>query len=145
MARFEASETIGRPVDEVFPYVGDPGNHLRWMKTALEREMLSEGPVAEGARFRAVNSMMGRTEHVMEVADLEANRRAVFRSVDGPFPVRVSFTTEPTDGGTRVTWVGEPELRGFAKVMAPLMTRKANRELQQSLRALKDLVERGPA
>ena len=141
MPRIEAAEVIRRPAEDVFPYVGEPERHLEWMKTAVERRRLSEGPLEPGARFVAVNKVMGRTEHVMEVAELVPNRRVVYRSVEGPFPVTISFETESVEGGTRVSWVGEPRPGGIAGLLFPLMRRKASGQLRESLGRLKAMLE----
>lgn len=66
----------------------------------------------------------------------------MFRSVEGPFPVTVSFFAEPAGGGTRLTWVGEPQVPGIVpRLLGPLMARKGNGQLRDGLARLKRQLE----
>ncbi len=53
---------IGRPVEEVFTFMSDPKNNLKWETGVVEMELTSEGPLALGSKGRRVDQQMGRDE-----------------------------------------------------------------------------------
>ena len=61
MARVEGEITINRPVEGVFDFVADERNELRYNPRMVRAELISEGPIGVGTRFRAELRTMGRT------------------------------------------------------------------------------------
>jgi uncharacterized protein YndB with AHSA1/START domain len=146
MARIEASVVINRPVEEVFEFVTNPKNDLLWESGALESEQTSEGPMGVGTTLRSVSLMMGRRmEMTAEVTEYEPNRKIKYKGASGPMSIEASYTFEPVEGGTRVSFVGEGETRGFFKRLFGLADSIVVRMMQRSMlthfASLKDILE----
>jgi len=62
-------------------------------------------------------------------------------SKSGPFPLQVTVTFEPLEGGTRVNTTIEGEPGGFFKLAEPLIVSVSKRQSQSDLDNLKDLME----
>jgi uncharacterized membrane protein len=60
MAKVEASVVVNRPVEEVFTFMRDIKNWLKWQSGMLEAEQSSEGPVGVGTTYQGVNQFLGR-------------------------------------------------------------------------------------
>ena len=146
MARIEASVVINRPVEEVFEFVTNPKNDLLWQSGVLESEQTSEGPMRVGTTVRSVSQFLGRRmEGTGEVTEYEPNRKIKTKGTSGPMTVEASYTFEPVEGGTRVSFVGEGETGGLVKRLFGLadsiVVRMAQRGMETDFANLKDILE----
>ena len=72
MARTDGSIVIARPVEVVFDFVADMRNEPRYNHEVSKVELLSEGPIGAGSRFRAVTEARGRPlEMTVELTEFE--------------------------------------------------------------------------
>lgn len=141
MAEFEHSIVINRPVEQVFAFSEDPDTFPQWFVGVQEIGLVEGHTVAEGAKVRAVGSVLGRRiETVMTCRAYEANRRVVWEMTQ-PFAQTSTYIYESVAGGTRVTMKGVAELDGFFKLAAPLIVSAVRRNMETSLSNLKDLLE----
>lgn len=75
-----------------------------------------------------------------EITAYEPDERLAFRAIAGPVRPEGSYTLEPIDGGTRVTFVLQCSPRGAAKVMTPMVAKTMRSEVSQ-LERLRELLE----
>ncbi len=82
----------------------------------------------------------------VELTELEPDRRIVFQITHTTLDWKAVSTLEPAGTGTRLTYAGEIRLRGWRRLLEPLVAREAARgEAGEALR-LKALLEApGPA
>ena len=102
------STTIRRPIDEMWPFVADLDQELRWRSPyVLTLEKLDDGPVAVGTRIRGTTRIAGSTgTYVNEVTELAAPHRYAWRGVEVSGGINASGFYELSstpDGGTVVT------------------------------------------
>jgi uncharacterized protein YndB with AHSA1/START domain len=142
IARFRCSTTIKRPVEDVFTVLSNPANDPTWSSAVVEAEQTSTGPIGVGTTARFVSKLLGRRiETKWEITEFEPNQRFVALTNSRPFPVQVSMTFEPIEGGTRVGVTYEAEPGGFFKLAVPLFVGMGKRQLQSALDNLKGLME----
>ena len=55
------SVVIARPVEQVFAFVADHQNLPAWTIGVKNSERLTDGPPANGSRYRVVGTLLGRT------------------------------------------------------------------------------------
>ena len=133
---------ILRPVDEVAAYAGDPENAPEWYANIRSVEWRTEPPVRVGSRMDFVAHFLGRQiAYTYEVTELVPGRRLVMQTAQGPFPMKTTYTWEPTDVGTRMTLRNTGEPTGFSKVTAPVMELAMRRATNKDLARLKALLE----
>jgi hypothetical protein len=139
---------IDAPVPRVFDLATDFAGSDRTISAITRVEMLTEGPVRIGTRFRETRAMFGR-EHseVLEVTDLQTGHSVTLRSDFGGVAFASTFTFEPCEGGTLVTLevVGKP-LTLLARLTAPLaelMKSRIAALLEQDLEDLRVAAESG--
>jgi hypothetical protein len=135
---------IQRPREEVAAFAADPANATAWYKNIKAVEWETRPPAVAGSRIRFVAQFLGRTlEYTYEIRRLEAGRRLVMSTSEGPFPMETTYEwCEEGPGGTRMSLRNRGEPAGFAKVSAPLMARAMRRANEADLRRLKALLER---
>jgi uncharacterized protein YndB with AHSA1/START domain len=146
MATMEISVVINRPVAEVCAYLNDVGNWADWRSDVLEAEQMSEGPVGVGTTLRLVMQWMGRRdETTLEVTEYEPNRKLKYWGTSGAGSAEHTYTFEPVEGGTRLTFVAEAEIGGSVKrlygLAEPILMRMAKRHMEGSFANLKDILE----
>jgi uncharacterized protein YndB with AHSA1/START domain len=141
MIRIESSETIDRPVEEVFAFVTDSTNDPRWHKDAVEATKTSAGPIGLGSTFTVIIKFMGRKQAHWKVTGWEPNRREVIEVTAKPFSPTLTYLFEPAGGGTRFTRRVEIAPTGFFKFMQPMVRSMAGKRNGQFVRHLKDVLE----
>ncbi len=144
MFTVEESVVINRPVEEVFAFVADNRNDVRWQDGLLEVRVAPDGPVGQGTQVTEVRKFMGRRiESTRVISEFVPNVRIVAGTKDGPVDVGGYTTFEPIEGGTRVTQHMEMQTKGFFALADPLVASSMRRNLKASSGDLKDLLENG--
>lgn len=142
MEPMELSITINRPTEEVFAFLANLENDIKWRSEWVETTNTSGGSPGVGATFRLTGEMLGRRmPTIYETIEHETNRSAAWKTVTGPFPLIFRRRFERVEGGTRVTIRYEIELRGFFKLVMPLFAGSVKRQHEGDLRKVKELME----
>ena len=141
--RNEHSVEIAAAPGDVFPWLADPERRLRWMGALVESESLTEGPPELGSRYRDVFEDHGqRIELEAELVEVEPGERLTARLVSRGFESTSSQRLEADGAGTRLTAAVETRYTMLAaRLLAPLVTRHAQKQLEADLARLKELVE----
>jgi len=139
----EVQTTIGRSPSDVAAYAGDPTHAPEWYSNITSVEWRTPPPVDVGSRMDFVARFLGRRlAYTYEVVELEADRRLVMRTADGPFPMETTYTWAPEgESGTRMTLRNRGEPTGFSRITAPMMERAMRRATGKDLARLKELLE----
>ncbi len=134
---------IARPREEVAAFAADPGNATAWYKNIKAVEWETPPPVAVGSKLRFRAQFLGRTlAYTYEVREIDAGRRFVMATAQGPFPMETTYAwDDAAPGSTRMTLRNRGEPSGFAAVTAPVMTRAMRRANEADLLRLKALLE----
>ena len=110
--RVERSVVIERSPEEVFAFVSDPENDVRWVSPIEEQWNTSEGAPGVGTTYLGVGRFLGRLfEGNFEIAHYEPNRNIVLRPTSGPLQFTGSRTVEGVADGTRFTYAWEGQTR----------------------------------
>jgi len=138
--RFELEVDIDRPPEVVFAVLTDIGRLPEWQASAVSAE--AEGPVREGTRIRETRRLLGREYRVVhEVTAFDPPHRFDVQSVEGPLPLTVRHTLEPSGGGTHLEVVGEAKPKGMLRLAAGGIAKTAEGEFRRDFERLKELLE----
>jgi uncharacterized protein YndB with AHSA1/START domain len=138
--RFEAQIDIDRAPEDVFAALTDVGRLPDWQRSVVSAEM--EGEPGVGARLRETRRLMGREgKLVSEVTEYDPPNRFTIRAIEGPIPITVTHTLEPSGGGTHLEVVGEATPKGVMRIAAGAMQKTAESEFRSDLERLKALLE----
>src|SRR2546423_5565006 len=130
MPSAENSVVINKPRSEVFRFVANHENDVKWRPGVLDSERACvEG---RGAVYRqGVKGPMGRRIPAdFEVTAYEEGSHIAFRTMGGPVQPGGSYRFEDADGGTRVTFSLSANLRGPQKLMAPMVSRSMKSQVE---------------
>jgi len=137
--------TIDRPVAEVFAFVSDARNALRWLPVAVERTKLTDGPIGTGTRFEGRDRIAGRiVAHNQEIIGFEPDRRLTTR-ITGPGTAVYDILFDALDGATRLTIDVAGRSNGVDRWLDLVPESLMTRGYEQAYVRLKELLERGGA
>lgn len=138
----QASIMIRRPLAEVFNLIADPGRFKLWQPFVVEAAFTSRGPTGPGATYRYTFEAMGKTiETVGQITEYQPPARYTYESTDSPFPIRGGFNCKQAGEFVEVTAFGQAEPTGFFAMAGPLIGMLLGRQLNDTLRNLKELLE----
>jgi uncharacterized protein YndB with AHSA1/START domain len=143
MSHHVATVEIARPIEEVFAFISDPQNRLKYDAGLLEVRQTSEAGMEVGMQIVEVRRVGGRVvELPTEVVQYERNHRVGFRSLPGdPSNASGTYTMEAVPAGTRLTLDFTTQPRGFYKLIAPLIALSLNRSIPEGLENMKAVLE----
>lgn len=138
------SRTVGAAPEQVWGVVGDPHHVPRWWPAVLRMEGVEDERWTEVYMTRKGHTV--RLDfHLLESeppgADSAGRRRWEQEVVGSPFErvLRSAVTEvrlEPDEGGTRVTIEERQKLRGYSRLVGPMLRRAARTRLDQALDGL---------
>jgi len=139
-----ATEIVQRPRGELAAFLADPANDPKWIRALTRVEAVETGAIGVGSRVRREAKMLGRTiRWTTEITELDAGRRVAMRTVEGPFPMAITYELEDAEGGGTLIHVHNRGGGGFVYgLLGPLMGRMVRSRVQGDLRALKAELER---
>jgi uncharacterized protein YndB with AHSA1/START domain len=133
--KLEISETIDRPPEIVFQFVGPEQvqNHPRW-DTTLELEQLTDGPVGVGTVIRRRRTIAGELqEGTMECVEFDPPKAMGFTFHDPGMEGAGRMVIEPNGrGGSTLTM--NVDIPSMSIPLDPALVR-------QSARRIKELIE----
>ena len=139
----QVETTIQRRPEIVATFAGDPANAPQWYANITSVQWRTPPPVGIGSMLDFKAQFLGKgLAYTYEVVELEAGRRLVMRTADGPFPMETTYTWEPVgETATRMTLRNRGDPSGFSRLTAPIMERAMRRATTKDLARLKALLE----
>ncbi len=144
MIRINESTVIARPCEDVFAFVSDQTNAVRWQSGIVEIRRLTDGPPGVGTRHAFTRTLMGRRmSGENEYVEFEPGKRVAFRTTSGP-GLLASYSVEPTPAGTRLTATIDLDVSGIMSIAEPLVARGLKRDVQANLVRLQAILDASP-
>ena len=142
MIRLAAAVDIARPAPEVFAFLADIGNAPKWQRGVVSAHKLSDGPVRAGTRFTESMHVMGMEFAAnCEVTVFDAPRSLTMVADGKLVHYEGGFTLSPATSGTRLSLAGTVALKGFWRLLGPIMGREIRKESQAELEDIKKAIE----
>jgi hypothetical protein len=139
---FQASIIINLPKPDVFAAVADFENWPKWEGSFLEVKRQSPDANMLGAIYWCKRKSPSVAESRFIVSEYEPDKKlGIVGDWVGFLKPVASFYFESVTDGTRVTCIGRPQLRGFFRLLQPMMKRMGQRLNEEYLGNLKRLAE----
>ena len=142
MAQIKSSIIIKRPIEEVFAFVADPRNDLKWRSDVVESNVTSVS-LDVGATFEFASEFMGRKiETKGKITAYDPPKHFAWKSIKSPIPVSAVTTFEAVADGTLIVDTADFEPGGFFKIAEPLLIKQAQSAVEKDMQKLKELLEK---
>ena len=140
MPRASSEIVIKCPRDDVFAFLADPENDPQWRSGVLDLKRVSGSGI--GARYaQGVKGPGGRRIPAdIEITELTPGESIAFQTLTGPVRPRGRYVLAIGDGGTRVRFELQADVKGLKRLIAPLVQKTMNNEVGQ-LDRLKRVIE----
>ena len=147
MITFRDEITISRTPEDVFAFVADLGNYSAWQDSTEEMVRTSEGPLGVGSTFRVTAKLLPMMKPTFSGRVIEydpPNKMTMETSGGAPFSVTGSYSFQPIEGGTRMTFDGTFKMKGLLKLIEPLMSGSLRKQQTAENLKLKEILEGQP-
>jgi quercetin dioxygenase-like cupin family protein len=139
----QASVWIDRPAHEVFGYIGNYDNDIKW-RHIVSMTQTPGGETRAGTVTREeIDSFGKRYVVVATITRYEPNTCLVWEATESAFPIAGWRAVKAERGGTRFTSVVTAEITGVNRLLAPLMVGALRKQMQADMATLKRLLEQG--
>ena len=117
----EQIETI-LPIEDVFAFVADFADSMRWDPGVATSERIDAGPVGLGARYRLGVRMRGRVASMeYRITTFEAPRRVVLTGEGSGVSAVDEIRFAPAGTGTRIDYTADIRLAGLMRMAQPFL------------------------
>ena len=147
MIRFQTEQTIARSAQDVWSYAADILRHPEWMGV-LDARLISGQPTEIGARGEERVKLGARKFDVeIEVSESIPAQRIAWRMAGAsPFAGEVTLDLESLGPDrTRAVWSGSIRLKGWWRLIEPLVAAETKAAEATEFRRLKERLETVPA
>lgn len=144
MIRYSSEVTIARPPRAVYEALLDGDLYPKWTDMVdVAFEGGDEPKVGMRGQFRmARGPIKGMLD--MELTELEPERRVVFQVTHPNLDWEAVSTLLPAGDGTRLTYAGQLRMRGWRRLLEPLIAREVRGGEAGEALKLKALLESAP-
>lgn len=146
MASVTVVKQINAPLDRVFALFADIPNAAKNIDGITRVEMLTEGAVGVGTRFRETRKMYGKeSTEEMEFTAFDEDRHYTVEAHSHGSHYISTFDFEATDGGTQVTTCFSATPQSFMarllSFLGSMMIKSVAKILEQDMDDIKRLAE----
>jgi hypothetical protein len=135
---------IGREPDEVFAFLTEASNFLKWQEGVEDLEVMTPGPWRVGTRIRTYHSLLvwKRLEDWSEVTGLEPGRLIRNSGSSGKTVYQEEFLLEPAVDGCHLHYRAEIKPGGIFAFIEGLAGLAFRNQMRRSFARLKTILEK---
>ncbi len=143
MAHAEKTVVIKKSPEAVYDFLADGMNNPKWRDAVISIELASGAAGMQGAVYKQMLKGPGGRAIAGDYRITEANpsKKLSFVVIAGPARPVGHYTLEPTDGGTKATFVLDFQPKGLFKLMNGVVTKTMQSEVA-NLDVLKQVLEK---
>lgn len=133
---------IERPLAVVAAYAFDPANAPHWYQNIQSVRWRTDPPIALGSEMDFVARFLGRElAYTYRVVELTPNR-LVMATAQGPFAMETTYQLQAMGPArTRMCLINRGAPKGFAGIMAPVLSGAMKAANRKDLVAIKAILE----
>ena len=144
MARYQASLHTRTATEGVFSYLSDFSNSQEWDPGVVTAERLTAGGVVEGAEFRLVTRFLGtQSALTYRIVEYDPPRVVTFHGENETVISHDRITFVPEPDGTTIDYDARLQLKGYRKLMEPLVALAFRRVGDRALNGLRQALREG--
>jgi hypothetical protein len=141
---FEQSLEINLSAEEVFDYIGDPGNMVEWACGMIAMRKVSAGELGVGTLLQSTVRFLGRWwDMTFEIIEYESDRCLTLKSIMGISPCLFCYRlVQDEHGSTVISREAVIQfMEGIIDLNESVIIKAVRRQLEYDLLTLKDILE----
>ena len=139
--RIRKSTYISRPAEDVFWFVAEPTNDVRWRSEVRSVQVVSAVRQGVGTHRREMVAYQGKpAEANVEITEFEPGSRICFR-IHGGMRAHGCYDMRPEGDGTRFGFSATVELKGKAAMLERYILQVVEKTVEDDLKRLKTILE----
>jgi uncharacterized protein YndB with AHSA1/START domain len=139
----ENAVDLPRAREEVFTYLSDIRNEREWSPTMQSVEMLTDGPLRAGSRYRA--KWKGAPPNELECVEFDPPHRWVHVSESGMWRVVFEGRVLEIGSGSRLLTRMEITPKGVGRLLMPVFGRMMARQERANMRHIRRALDQIPS
>jgi hypothetical protein len=141
---FVRSVDVARSVEDTFAYASNFNRAHEWRTEVTASTTTPSGPIRAGTQLHEESLIAGRKVVTESVVDAyEPPHRFTFAHLSGPMPVTGEYAVAATGRGARLTYTLRVRLRGWWRLLAPVLRLTGRRTIGKSLATFARNLEAG--
>jgi carbon monoxide dehydrogenase subunit G len=124
---FVVDQAVGAVVD----YLADLGHAEQWDPGTKSSVRVDSGPIQVGSSWRNVSTLMGRETEVTFSLDRLEPDHIVFTGSNSSATSTDDIAVRAVDGGSEIIYASAVDLRGMAKLAAPMLKPELEKQADQ--------------
>lgn len=143
MIKQELNTTFNRSIAEIWDWLTNPENTLKYEASAMQLTKTPQPPLRVGSKWEGNMDLEGQSLHtVCEVTGLEPKKVMAYKFTNKAFDVVGGYRFEPVDtSATKVTPSFQAEMLGPWKEMEPMFAEEFKREDEAEFMAFTKEIE----
>lgn len=143
MVQVKSSVLIEATPEEVFPYEIEPDLIVKWSLAVKDCRLLTPGPIVEGSELYMKAALLGiAVDLKLRFVKLEPPHQAILEVISGPVYFKEHITVEAEGDLTRATQDFMFTVKGWYRLLGPIVPMAFKRATKKSSLLLKEHVER---
>jgi hypothetical protein len=143
MVKVESTVFIKRPAKDIFDFLAEPTNFMKYVSGAISSEWTSKPPHGVGSTLVQDLKVLGQTLHAnLEVTKYASPSELNFKTDGKPVSYELSHKLEALDGGTQLSLHLEGEGTGFFKLAEGALASQMQKQFDSDLQTLKSVLEK---
>ena len=144
MIKYSSTVTIARPPRDVYAALLDTNRYGEWTEMVdMRLDTPGEPRVGSRGSFRLAKGPI-KGQLTYEITELVPERSVTFR-IEHPTLAWMAYSRlEPSADGTRLDYSGEIRMRGWRRLLEPLLAAEARAGEGKEAQRLKELLESEP-
>lgn len=140
MTEISGELVIHRDIEVVFDMVADERN--TYDPRQRSAELLTDGPIGTGSRFRSEIMSMGRpVAMIVEITDYDRPHRLSSVTHSPGLDIHSRLRFEPIDGATRMHWSSQLRPRRAMRLLTPILGLVGRRQTAAIWKGLEQTLE----
>lgn len=143
MSKHEATVIIAQPSSKVFDFMLDFQQWGHWHQGHIEMQQMSAGALDVGATLRQVFWLIPpfKGKAIYQITTFEPGKRLAYKSLESAVQVKIWYTLEPIEGGTRVTLANETQPSAGLRIFERLFPKMGQQFIEREAQQLKNMLE----
>lgn len=130
MIKVEKEIIVPASIDQLFAFIANFENDTKWISSFILTEFSSSEPSGVDTVGKGISNILGRDYEASFIYDsYDPPHNVSRRMITDPLVMEMTTELKQTDSGTHVSHTQELKLKGFRKLLEPIIKKKLRKQM----------------